>query len=166
MSTKRFFTLLTIIALLMVVTVSIRASVISSAATLELDSATRSYIAWGNALKAANNEGVMVPVAGYDNALDSATRSYIAWGEALKAANKEGFMVPATGYGNTLDSATRSYIAWGNALKTANSAPQLLILWAKACGVDLSYANNADLDTATRSYISRAKFVQCGNTRR
>lgn len=133
MSTNRFFTLLTIIALLMVVTVSIRASVISSAATLELDSATRSYIAWGNALKAANKEVVMVPVSGYDNALDSATRSYIAW---------------------------------GNALKTANSAPQLLILWAKACGVDLSYANNADLDTATRSYISRAIFVQCGNTRR
>jgi hypothetical protein len=131
MSTNRFFNLLTIIALLMVVAVSIRTSVVTSAAAPEMDSATRSYIAWGNALKAANKEGVMVPV---------------------------------TGYGNALDSATRSYIAWGNALKAANSAPQPLIAWAKACGVDLSYANNVVLDSATRSYISWAKSAQCGNT--
>jgi hypothetical protein len=164
MSTNRFFNLLTIIALLMVVAVSIRTSVVTSAAAPEMDSATRSYIAWGNALKAANKEGVMVPVTGYGNALDSATRSYIAWGNALKAANKEDVMVPVAGYGNALDSATRSYIAWGNALKAANSAPQPLIAWAKACGVDLSYANNVVLDSATRSYISWAKSAQCGNT--
>lgn len=131
MSTNRFFTLLTIIALLVVVAVSVQASFITSAAKPEMDSATRSYIAWGNALRAANKEGVMVPVTRYDNALDSATRSYIAW---------------------------------GNALMAANSAPQPLIAWAKACGVDLSYANNLDLDSATRSSISRAKSVQCENT--
>jgi len=133
MSTKLFFTLLTVFAIIVVVAVSIREVVASSNAAPEMD---------------------------------SATRSYIAWGEALKAANKEGLMVPVAGYGNTMDSATRSYIAWGNAIKAANSAPQPLIAWAKACGVDLSYTNNAKLDSATRSYISWANYVQCGNTRR
>src|SRR5512147_2175881 len=42
-----------------------------------MDSATRSYIAWGQAMQARN-------------AMDSATRSYIAWGEALEAAGKLG----------------------------------------------------------------------------
>ena len=73
-------------------------------------------------------------------------------------------MVPVTRYDNALDSATRSYIAWGNALMAANSAPQPLIAWAKACGVDLSYANNLELDSATRSLIGRATFVRCGKT--
>jgi len=114
MSTNRFFTLLTIIALMVVVAVSIQAYVVTSAATPEMDSATRSYIAWGNALKAANKEGVMVPVSGYSGAINSETQSLIAW--------------------------------------------------AKACGVDLSYADNVEMDSATRSYISWAKSVQCGNT--
>ncbi|MGD8404638.1 MAG: hypothetical protein PVJ21_13325 [Anaerolineales bacterium] len=147
MSTNRFFTLLIISALMVGVVVSIRASVVISAASSEMDSATRSYIAWGDALKAANKEGFTVPGTRYDNAINSATRSYIAWGEALKAANKEGFMVPVTGYDNAVDSANQPTIAW-----------------AKACGVDLSYANNLELDSATRSLISRAMSLQCGNT--
>jgi len=146
MSTNRFFTLLTIIALMVVVAVSFRASVVTSAAIPEMDSATRSYIAWGEALKAANKEGFMVPVTRDSNAIDSATRSYIAWGKALKAANKEGFMVPVTHDSNANDSANQPVIAW-----------------AKACGVDLSYVNNVELDSATRSYISWAKFIECGN---
>jgi hypothetical protein len=80
-----------------------------------IDSGTRSYIAWGEALEKAKL-----------NALDSGTRSYIAWGEALEAAGKlgESGACPTTsqenifaGIPNNVDSATRSYIAWGLALQ-------------------------------------------------
>ena len=83
-----------------------------------IDSGTRSYIAWGEALEKANI-----------NALDSGTRSYIARGEALEAAGKLGFSgtCPNTtqenisaGIPDNLDSATRSYIAWGLALQAKN----------------------------------------------
>jgi len=147
MSTNRFFTLLTIISVLAVIVFSIREAVTSSNAASEMDSATRSYIAWGEALKAANKEGFIVPVTEYSNTMDSATRSYIAWGEALRAANKEGFMVPAIGDSNVVDSANQSVTAW-----------------AKVCGVDSYYANNVELDSATRSLISRAISDQCKNT--
>ena len=64
-----------------------------------MDSATRSYIAWGKALEAKRNAGgsaLSVYIAnvknsecwagiGSDPNLDSATRSYIAWGKALEA---------------------------------------------------------------------------------
>ena len=78
-----------------------------------MDSATRSYIAWGQAMQVRNT-------------MDSGTRSYIAWGEALEAAGKlgESGTCPTTfqenifaGIPNNLDSATRSYIAWGVALQ-------------------------------------------------
>jgi hypothetical protein len=78
-----------------------------------MDSATRSYIAWGQAMQARN-------------AIDSGTRSYIAWGEALEAAGKLGESGTCSnmtqenifaGIDNSLDSATRSYIAWGLALQ-------------------------------------------------
>ena len=81
-----------------------------------MDSATRSYIAWGQAMQARN-------------AMDSATRSYIAWGEALEAAAKlgESSVCSTTsqenifaGIPNNVDSATRSYIAWGLALQASN----------------------------------------------
>ena len=81
-----------------------------------MDSATRSYIAWGQAMQARN-------------AIDSGTRSYIAWGEALEAAAKlgESGVCSTTsqenifaGIPNNLDSATRSYIAWGLALQAKN----------------------------------------------
>jgi hypothetical protein len=81
----------------------------------KIDSGTRSYIAWGEALEKAKL-----------NALDSGTRSYIAWGEALEAAGKLGDSgaCPTTsqenifaGIDSSLDSATRSYIAWGLALR-------------------------------------------------
>jgi hypothetical protein len=80
-----------------------------------MDSGTRSYIAWGEALEKAKL-----------NALDSGTRSYIAWGEALEAAGKLGDSGACSnttqenifaGIPNNLDSATRSYIAWGLALQ-------------------------------------------------
>ena len=67
--------------------------------TYIMDSATRSYIAWGEALEA--------------NTVDSATRSYIAQAKAVACG------VNAT-YGLNLDSATRSYIAWGSALQAKN----------------------------------------------
>src|SRR5215216_1947244 len=83
-----------------------------------MNSATRSYIAWGEALEKAKLD-----------ALDSGTRSNIAWGEALEAAGKLGVSgtCPTTsqenifaGIPNHLDSATRSYIAWGLALQAKN----------------------------------------------
>jgi hypothetical protein len=81
-----------------------------------MDSATRSYIAWGQAMQVRNT-------------IDSGTRSYIAWGEALEAAGKlgESGACPTTsqenifaGIPNNLDSATRSYIVWGLALQAKN----------------------------------------------
>ena len=81
-----------------------------------MDSATRSYIARGQAMQARN-------------AIDSGTRSYIAWGKALQAAGKldvSGTCPNTTqenifaGIPNNLDSATRSYIAWGLALQAKN----------------------------------------------
>ena len=81
-----------------------------------MDSATRSYIAWGQAMQVRNT-------------IDSGTRSYIAWGEALEAAGKlgESGACPTTSQENifagipkNLDSATRSYIAWGLALQAKN----------------------------------------------
>ena len=81
-----------------------------------MDSATRSYIAWGQAMQVRNT-------------IDSGTRSYIAWGEALEAAGKLGEpgACPTTsqenifaGIDSNLDSATRSYIAWGLALQAKN----------------------------------------------
>jgi hypothetical protein len=82
-----------------------------------MDSATRSYIAWGQAMQARN-------------AMDSGTRSYIAWGEALEAAEKlsDSGACPNTtkenifaGIPNNLDSATRSYVAWGLALQAKDN---------------------------------------------
>ena len=66
----------------------------NQAATQRMDSATRSYIAWGEALEAAGKLGDSNACsnttqenifAGIDSNLDSATRSYIAWGLALQA---------------------------------------------------------------------------------
>ena len=100
-----------------------------------MDSATRSYIAWGQAMQARNtmDSGTRSYIAWGQalekakiNALDSGTRSYIAWGEALEAAGKlaESGACPTTsrenifaGLPNNLESATRSYIAWGLALQ-------------------------------------------------
>jgi|SRR4026208_754748 hypothetical protein len=84
-----------------------------------MDSATRSYIAWGEALEKAKL-----------NALDSGTRSYIAWAEALETAGKlgeSGTCLNTTqenifaGIDSSLDSATRSYIAWGLALQAKDN---------------------------------------------
>jgi hypothetical protein len=86
-----------------------------------MDSATRSYIAWGQAMQVRNT-------------IDSGTRSYIAWGEALEAAGKLGESDAClnmtqenifAGIDNSLDSATRSYIAWGLALQAKNDIEAL-----------------------------------------
>jgi hypothetical protein len=100
-----------------------------------MDSATRSYIAQGQAMQVRNtiDSGTRSSIARGEalenakrNALDSATRSYIAWGEALEAAGKlgESGACPTTsqenifvGIDSNLDSATRSYIALGLALQ-------------------------------------------------
>ena len=103
-----------------------------------MDSGTRSYIAWGEALDAAGKLGDSAAgsntnqkniFASIDSNLDSATRSYIAWGLALEAAGKlgdSGVCSTTTqenifdGIDSNLDSATRSYIAWGLALQAKN----------------------------------------------
>jgi hypothetical protein len=103
-----------------------------------IDSATRSYIAWGQAMQVRNatDSGTRSYIAWGKalekaklNALDSGTRSYIAWGEALEAAGKLGELGTCSnmtqenifaGIDNSLDSATRSYIAWGLALQAKN----------------------------------------------
>ena len=86
-----------------------------------MDSATRSYIAWGQAMQVRNT-------------IDSGTRSYIAWGAALEAAGKLGESGACSnmtqedifaGIDNSLDSATRSYIAWGLALQAKDDVRAL-----------------------------------------
>ena len=100
-----------------------------------MDSATRSYIAWGQAM----------PVR---NAIGSGTRSYIAWGEALEKAKL-----------NALDSGTRSYIAWGEALEAAGRLGD-----SGACSnttqenIFAGIPNN--VDSATRSYIAWGMALQ------
>ena len=100
-----------------------------------MDSATRSYIAWGQAMQVRN-------------AMDSGTRSYIAWGEALEKAKL-----------NALDSGTRSYIAWGEALEAAEKLGE-----SGACSITspenifAGIPNN--IDSATRSYIAWGLALQ------
>src|SRR5574341_1238861 len=100
-----------------------------------MDSATRSYIAWGQAMQVRN-------------AMDSGTRSYIAWGKALEKAKL-----------NALDSGTRSYIAWGEALQAAGKLGD-----SGACGatpqenIFAGIPNN--VDSATRSYIAWGLALQ------
>ena len=110
----------------------------NQAAAQRMDSATRSYIAWGRAMQVRN-------------ALDSGTRSYIAWGEALEKAKL-----------NALDSGTRSYIAWGEALEAAGKLGE-----SGTCSnmtrenIIAGIPNN--LDSATRSYIAWGLALQAKN---
>ena len=100
-----------------------------------MDSATRSYIAWGQAMQVRNK-------------MDSGTRSYIAWGEALEKAKL-----------NALDSGTRSYIAWGEALEAAGKLGE-----SGACSTtsqeNLFAGIDSNLDSATRSYIAWGLALQ------
>ena len=145
MYTNRFFTLLVIMAIVLVATLTVRETIATSAIDLGaearpyvMDSATRSYIAWGQAMQVRN-------------AIDSGTRSYIAWGEALEKAKL-----------NALDSGTRSYIAWGEALQATGKLGE-----SGSCsnttqenifaGIDTS------LDSATRSYIAWGLALQAKN---
>jgi hypothetical protein len=156
MYTNRFISLLVSVSLLAVVVLVVRnanatTSLVANldsanrsdsarakaaeAETRTMDSATRSYIAWGQAMQMRNT-------------IDSGTRSYIAWGEALEKAKL-----------NALDSGTRSYIAWGEALQAAgklsdsgacaNTTPENIF-----AGIDNG------LDSATRSYIAWGLALQ------
>ena len=100
-----------------------------------MDSATRSYIAWGQAMQARNT-------------LDSGTRSYIAWGEALEKAKL-----------NALDSGTRSYIAWGEALQAAGKLSDSGAC-ANATQENIFAGIDKSLDSATRSYIAWGLALQ------
>jgi hypothetical protein len=103
-----------------------------------MDSATRSYIAWGQAMQVRN-------------AMDSGTRSYIAWGEALEKAKL-----------HALDSGTHSYIAWGEALEAAGKLSD-----STACSnitqENLFAGVDSNLDSATRSYIAWGLALQAKN---
>ena len=121
MYTYRFMSLLVAISLLVVTVLVVREANATTSLVPHFDSATRSYIAWGQAIQVRN-------------AIDSGTRSYIAWGEALQAAGKldvSGTCPNMTqenifaGIPNNVDSATRSYIAWGLALQAKNDIEAL-----------------------------------------
>ena len=142
MYTNRFFTLLVIMAIVMVASLTVREAIATPAIDLGaearpyvMDSATRSYIAWGEAMQVRN-------------AIDSGTRSYIAWGEALKKAKL-----------NALDSGTRSYIAWGEALEAAGKLGD-----SSACSnttqENIFAGIDHNLDSATRSYIAWGLALQ------
>ena len=103
-----------------------------------MDSATRSYIAQGQAMQARN-------------AIDSGTRSYIAWGEALEKAKL-----------NALDSGTRSYIAWGEALEAAGKLGESGICSTTPQG-NIFAGIPSNLDSATRSYIAWGLALQAQN---
>lgn len=108
------------------------------AAPYLMDSATRSYIARGQAMQARN-------------AMDSGTRSYIAWGEALERAKLDA-----------LDSGTRSYIAWGEALKAAGKLEDSAICSNRA-RENLFAGIPDNVDSATRSYIARGLALRAKN---
>ena len=99
MYTNRFISLLVAISLLAVTVLVVQKANATASLVANVDSATRSYIAWAKAAEAST--------------VDSATRSYIAQAKAVTCG------VDAT-YGLNLDSATRSYIAWGFALQAKN----------------------------------------------
>jgi hypothetical protein len=103
-----------------------------------MDSATRSYIAWGQAMQVRN-------------AMDSGTRSYIAWGKALEKAKL-----------NALDSGTRSYIAWGEALQAAGKLSDSGAC-ANATQENIFAGIDSSLDSATRSYIAWGLALQARN---
>ena len=132
MSTKRFLTLLIVAVFLAVIAFTAQAAFATGSAANDLDSATRSYIAWAKAVEEKAN------------ALDSATRSYIAWAKAVEV-NGSAYYIPVTGTAD-LDSATRSYTAWAKATSceadlthdpTIDSATRSYIGWAKfiQCGI-------------------------------
>src|SRR5215207_108740 len=103
-----------------------------------MDSATRSYIARGQAMQARNT-------------IDSGTRSYIAWGQALEKAKL-----------NALDSGTRSYIAWGKALEAAGKLGESVIC-STTSQENIFAGIPDDLDSATRSYIAWGLALQAKN---
>jgi hypothetical protein len=100
-----------------------------------MDSATRSYVAWGQAMQVRNT-------------IDSGTRSYIAWGEALEKAKL-----------NALDSGTRSYIAWGEALEAAGKLGESGVC-ATTSQENIFAGIDSNLDSATRSYIAWGLALQ------
>jgi hypothetical protein len=102
MFTKRFISLLIAISLLAVTVLVVQKANATASSVANVDSATRSYIAWAKAAEAEASP------------IDSATRSYIAQAKAVACG------VDAT-YGPDLDSATRSYIAWAKSLETGKS---------------------------------------------
>ena len=146
MFTNRLFTTLIVVVLAAIVGLNVRQVVFTSVAGSGLkeaqpyvmDSATRSYIAWGEAMQVRNT-------------IDSGTRSYIAWGEALEKAKL-----------NALDSGTRSYIAWGEALEAAGMLGD-----SGACPnttqEDIFAGIDSSLDSATRSYIAWGLAFQAKN---
>jgi hypothetical protein len=100
-----------------------------------MDSATRTYIAWGQAMQVRD-------------AIDSGTRSYIAWGKALEKAKR-----------NALDSGTRSYIAWGEALEAADKLGELGVC-SNTAQENIFDGIDSNLDSATRSYIAWGLALQ------
>jgi hypothetical protein len=102
---KRLVITMILTSLAVIAALTVREALATSAVASNMDSATRSYRAWAQAIESKAKDA------------DSATRSYTAW---AKFVEMENALISVTG--NTLcqnyaapanvNSATRSYIAW------------------------------------------------------
>lgn len=102
MYTNRFFSLLVAISLFAVAVLVVREASATTSLVANVDSATRSYTAWAQAVTVESNT------------VNSATRSYVAQAKAVACG------ADAT-YNPVLDSSTRSYIAWAKSLEARKS---------------------------------------------
>jgi len=135
MITNRFFSLLVVMALVLVASLTVREGVATSTVLSDIEKAQAADAArWTAMGEYYANQADAQHKEAPPYIMDSATRSYIAWGEALEAAAKLGDSgVCSTtshenifaGIPNNLDSATRSYIAWGLASQAKNDIEAL-----------------------------------------
>jgi predicted lipid-binding transport protein (Tim44 family) len=114
MSTNRFLTLLLVMALMVVIALTARQSIAKDAAVSDVDSATRSYMGWAEAVEAQSAKSASIPVAGSSFVIDSATQSYVAWAKAVECGAN-------LAYDHTIDSATRSYVGWAKSMQCGNA---------------------------------------------
>jgi len=115
MSSNRFVTLLTIMALVVVVAFTVQASFATSSAVSNVDSATRSYMGWARAVDAGQVKDAIIPITGTGVAIDSAAQSYIGWAKMVECGANPAYEL-------TVDSATRSYIEWARSVQCENAS--------------------------------------------
>jgi len=104
MSTNRLFTLLTTLALVVVVAITIRETVAANTTVQDVDSATRSYMNWAKAMEAEDSNAV----------IDSAAQSYIGQAKSVECGANPVYELAG-------NSATRSYIGWAKSTQCGNT---------------------------------------------